>query len=486
MNIEAELCLLSGLCSYEEVRAKIPFKLDESDFQTIKHKKIYSVISHIRSNGNLSKLSLDVLLSTAKELGITDFTIVTNDGKYLTDLLDKQLNQDEILTFANQVKRESIKSKILTNLKKLEHYVSESPDKLKDILKQCEDTIFSITTSGDHIENKPSKLAEKVRTHIDFLGNNPGLAGLDIGFPEWQSRIGGICNGMVHMVIATNKSGKSTLGGRAAVVLGQHIPVLIVDTEMSEELQIERLFCTFIKLPYNILKNGFWNDPGHPDYKYNARIQQGIKDFEKTFKIEYLNASGKSVLDMIPAMRRWTIENKTSSDTKFPRGLIVYDYLKLNSFEELGKFGIAEFQKLGLDAAALKDFANKYRIPILTFGQTNRKDDMTIDCLGASKRLADLCDSVTLFKEKTPELRTADPDASHLLRVFVSRHGPSTSYGEHIRVDFDKSCGQLQEKGLYTPSASSPIAKKRNFKKYNATTDEILESDMNDDGYDQE
>lgn len=461
MNIDAEKGLLAAFCQLEDIAIKFPFKIQEEDFLDKKHKVVYRVINHLVENGQLSKISKDILNSTSREIGLTDYPYLTDDGEYIEDILKIIPTEDEAVVFASQVKRESVRRTILSKVGGLEEYLGKTDDKLKTMIQVCEDTIFKITSSADYLDNKPINLASKVREHITFLGNNPGLAGLDIGFPEWQTRIGGICNGMVHLIIATNKTGKSSIGARAAVMLGQYIPILIVDTEMSDDIQIERLFCMFIKLPYTILKNGFWNDPNHPDYKYNARILQGVNDFEKIFKIEYLSASSKSVRDLVPAMRRWIIENKLSSDTKFPKGLIIYDYLKLNSFEELGKSNLQEYQKLGLDAAELKDFANKYKVPIITFGQTNREDDNSINCLGASKRLADLCDSVTLFKEKTPELKTLDPDSSHLLRVFVSRHGPATSFGEHIRVNFNKNCGQMEEVGLFT-ATTLPVKHKKN------------------------
>ena len=152
-----------------------------------------------------------------------------------------------------------------------------------------------------------------------------------------------------------------------------------------------------------------------------------------------------------------------------------------------------EYQLLGLQASALKDFCNKYEIPCITFGQTNREDDNSINCLGASKRLADLVDSITLFKQKDEELLVKDGHGSHLFRVFIARHGPGTNFDEHIQMQYDKDTGQIGELGMFTFTKRDAEWEKKKTKRAKRagaskddepTMDEILESELGANGND--
>lgn len=485
MNLESEKGTLAALLTIKDFAATLPFRLSEADFFEKGHQVLAKVILKLGADGH-AVINRDMITSTARDMGLTNFPELTNDGQLIDDILISKPSKEEATLYVKQLKKESLRNIAAENLQKLRVYIKETNDPLAQMISMCEDTILRLTSSADFTENTVIRLGELIEDYVNFLGDNPGADGLDIGFPEWQKCVGGVSNGKVHMFIATFKTGKSSIGQRAALLLSKFIPVLIVDTEMTTQEQMNRLICMLIKMPYEKLREGHWKNPKHEDYKYFDKLQQGIKDF-KELKLDFLSATGKNVVDMIPVMRRWVIQNKVSSDGKFPKGLIIYDYLKLNSSEELSKTKMQEYQKLGLDAAALKDFANKYKLPIITFGQTNREDDMTIDCMGASKRLGDLCDSVTLFKEKTPEILAKDPTGSHLFRVFLSRHGPSTKYGHHIRVDFDKSFGHMEEKGMYEPASipppTTPFGKP--FKKKSApvtpTNDELMESQFDYD-----
>lgn len=480
MNIDAEKGLLSAILNIDEFYHSIPIKITEEDFQSSTNRLIYKILSTIASNGQ--KPTKNLIKSTAKSLEVDDFDEQTKDGAIIQEIIDLKPTQEEALTYVKQVKKESIKKTAKTELKELYHYVDSTDEPLKDILAKFEDTVLKVTSSTDFAETEAVKLSNIIDRELDFFGNNPGANGLDIGMPFWQQKVGGLANGMVHMIIATHKTGKSNIGMNAAVEISKYMPVLYLDTEMDESLVTTRTFSILTKLRTNMLKEGYWKDPMHDDHKHFNRIQQG-KDEYKKLNITYIRAAGKQVKDMIPAMRRWVIQNKAAGEGKFPQGLIVYDYVKLADFSDLQKYGLAEYQLLGLSMSTLKDFCNKYKIPCLTFGQTNREDDSTINCLGASKRLGDLVDSISLFKKKTPEMLAKDPKGSHIVRVFISRHGPGTEDNEYIQYHYEKDVGTISELSMFK-FESKPQDAVKTFKKkeakstHDATAEEILQDSL--------
>jgi len=479
MNIEAERGALSALINLDDFAFTLPFKLSEDDFSNVTNKVIAKVVLHLVETGQ--KPNKNLILSTAKTLALDNFDEITKSGAELNDIIALKPKSDEALMYVRQVKKESMKRTAKSQLRNLADYVDSTEDTLSTILTRFEDTVLSVTSSVDYTENQAIKLADIIDQELAFLGENPGNMGLDIGMPNWQERVGGLSNGLVHAIIATNKTGKSNIGMNAALQISKHLPVLYIDTEMDKSLVTTRIFSILTKLPTNMIKKGFWNDPTKDEYEHWPRIQAGKEEF-KQLNITYIRAAGKQVTDMIPAMRRWVIQNKVGAEGKFPQGLIIYDYVKLADFNDLKRFGLQEWQLLGLSMSALKDFCNKYQVPCLTFGQTNREDDSTINCLGASKRIADLVDSVSLFKAKTPELQAQDPNGTHLLRVFVARHGPGTAEDEHIQMQYDKSTGQMSELGMFKFKQKAPETEtyhKRGRKKKHddPTVEEILEGD---------
>jgi replicative DNA helicase len=482
MNIDAENGTLAAFLTIDDFYHTIPIKVTEEDFESSTNKLLASILIKILSNGE--KPTKNLIKSTAKSLEINDFDEQIKSGEVIDKLVELKPTKEESLTYLKQLKKESIKKSAKSELKELYKFIDTTDEPLKNIITKVEDAVLKITTSTDFAENEAIKLSSIIERELEFFGDNQGDNGLDLGMPYWQERIGGVSNGLVHMIIATHKTGKSNIGMNAAIQLSKYMPVLYIDTEMDESLVTSRTFSILTKLPTNMLKKGFWKDPMHEDHKYFNRIQQGKEEYKK-LNITYIRAAGKQVTDMLPAMRRWVIQNKAAGEGKFAQGLIIYDYVKLADFGDLQKYGLAEYQLLGLSMSALKDFCNKYKVPCLTFGQTNREDDQTINCLGASKRLGDLVDSVSLFKKKTPEMLTKDPKGSHIVRVFISRHGPATEDNEYIQFHYEKDVGTISEIGMFK-FQTQPETKSK-FKKKSpdtVTADQLLEDSLganNDD-----
>ena len=484
MNLEAERGTLASLITITDFGHTLPFKLTIEDFANATNQMLAQCILEIIDNGQ--KPTKNLIASTAKNLAIDDYDEMSKNGKVIDEICILEPTQEEALHYVRHLKKESIKRLAKGKFKAMYEYITSTDEPLMQIIATLEDTMLTLTSSADFSENQAIKLADTIDEELDFLGNNPGHAGLDIGYPIWQERIGGIANGLVHLVIATHKTGKSNIGMNASIEAGKHYPVLYIDTEMTSSIVTIRMLSNLIKVPTKIIKDGFWNDVEHKEHMFYNRIMQGRDDFKK-LNITYIHAAGKQVTDMIPIMRRWVIQNKVKAEGKFPQGLIVFDYLKLAGTGDMQRFDLKEYQLLGLQASALKDFCNKYSVPCITFGQTNRDSDETINCLGASKRLADLVDSVSLFKQKDEELLTKDPTGSHLFRVFIARHGPGTDFGEHIRVQYDKDTGVIGELGLHKFTASDTNKRKKaagkETKDYNATAQELIETALgpNDD-----
>lgn len=197
-----------------------------------------------------------------------------------------------------------------------------------------------------------------------------------------------------------------------------------------------RLCATISGIPFNIIESGKW--------KSNRTAITKIKEaFEvvKNAPIFYRNIAGMSVNGVIPTIRKFTyrqLGGPVVGDE--PRGLVIYDYIKLMDQKDLSG-NLQEYQLIGLLMSSLHDCAARLNIPIMCLGQLNAQGNIGI------RRISENVDSATILRPKTPEELQEDGPArgNHVLEIKYSRNGPGHEYGEWINIFFDKSCAQFRE-----------------------------------------
>lgn len=456
-NPQAEQLLIASFILYPDIFFEFSQYLSESDFTVHEYAQIYYLLSVFYEESR-DKITLVKLEAKANEKG---FTNLCNDDQ-VAYLFDIPVSQEEAPNYFNQVKRETIRRLYGQRVDEVGHYIDHTDDSAIKMVSYIEESIMDVSTVLRYGEDGITNLAEKTQDIIQRIAEDPGSPGLDVGFPKWQKYIGELSNGTVHLVIATTKTGKSMKGIHAAVYVAakDDIPVLVCDSEMTEKQQAIRAFGIFAKIPFWILKYGYWNLTDEElitkGFRENSQemfaIGQArlkIKDSELWAKFNklplyYLSVKGKSVPDVLPSVRQWVMRyTKIDKNAKKPQAFLVYDYIKLATVDEI-KAGLQEWQTLGLSAGKLHDFCNKYSLPCLTFGQTNRDVERHLNAIAGSKRLAELVDSITIMFKKNDQERLLDPEGSHGFAVVAAREGEETE-GGYISFKFDRTMGYMEE-----------------------------------------
>lgn len=268
-------------------------------------------------------------------------------------------------------------------------------------------------------------------------------------------------------MVATAKAGKSQFGLRAAKEAAhrQNLPVLLMDSELNENDQKIRIAGMMAEVPYNIIETGYWqlseqqlraegieDDQEIADIlEYGRRLRtDALWEKVEALPIEYMKISGLSVADCIPHMRRWVLQKvKPDPKAKHAQCLIVYDYIKLSSLDEIGRGRVPEWQMHGLNVSSLHEFAKKYNVPVLAFGQTNNELDDGFRCVAGGKRISENVSSISYLKAKTQDERSFDGNGSHLIRVFATRFGRGTKDG-YINYEADLRFGKFTELAVGT------------------------------------
>lgn len=464
-NTAAEQVLLAGFLKYPSKLLDYIDFLDEEDFGLSLNKVIFSCIKSLVLNKEISSISKSKLISEAKALGHGNFLSMTKNGDLIDDFLNEKIESEEINSLFLEVKRQSLKTAYQKSFDDMADYLTSTADSLSTMISKVENSIVSRVGVLDKGENAPIKLTENIWNFIDNLSNDPGHLGLDIGFPVWQEKVGQIRNGGITLIVATSKAGKSQLALAAAIKAAQQgLPVLLLDSELNQQDQQIRTAAIYARVPFQYIETGVWNmsdeqlkEHGITDEQIISEIKEcrrRLQDPELRERINKLNItyqpiSGMNISDVIPHIRRWILKDvKPDRKEKRAQCLIVYDYLKLATLDELkSSKNVAEWQLHGVNVSALHDLMRRYNVPCLAFGQTNNEIDDGIRCVAGGKRISENVTSITYLKLKSSDERAIDGNGTHLLKIFGARYGSGTS-SMHINIDADLSHGVFKEIGM--------------------------------------
>ena len=463
-NPSAEKLLLSCFVRHPTTFFNLSSYLSEEDFISMGHKYIFQCIKSLYVDDGLEKVSKLKIISKAKSLGFENFMTVTKDGAAIDAILTENVPESECTTHFQVVKRETIRQTYAEVADDLKGYVGNTQDSATQIVDNVEQKLFNVSTLLNSNDSKMTNIGASAEEIIGTFTANPGLHGWDLGFPVWQNRIGQVRNGSITFVVASAKQGKSQFALRSAltVAMKYSAPVLLIDTELKKKDQTVRMVGMLAGVPYEIIETGFWNldedglraqnipENRWADFaEYKRRMNDPVFwQKVKSLKLDYLEASGLGVEQVIPKMRRWIMTNAKPSKTAiFPECLIVYDYVKLATLDELRGGKLQEYQLHGLNMATLHDFVNQANVPMLAFGQTNRSLEYSTDCVAGAKRIIDNVSSMTLMKRKTAEEKSLDPTGSHFLMPLETRYGAGMHSG-HINLAFSTDLGEFHELGV--------------------------------------
>ncbi len=434
----AERAILSILAKNPDKFYTLNEIVSEADFSNTGCSLIYGLVKDIILSGSGANIDAHLLLSEAERKGVDGFLEHTLGGELIDALLKMHVNPDNLGRYVADVKQASIKRALILkcdDLKdKIENYSGASIDLRNMVESDVLDSLRHLDNGGDDLVC----LSEDFEEAINHYAERDGHIGVDIRLPKWQKDIGHIRNGSITGIFARTKVGKSQFSMWSAynTALVDRQPTLYLDTELQPRQQQMRLCGIISGIPYDIIESGKWKH----DKVMIARIKEAFK-VVKEAPLYYKNIAGRSVHNVIPIIRKFVYKHLGGPIVgDQPKGLVIYDYIKLMDSHDLGKT-LQEYQLIGLLLSGLHDCAANLNIPILALGQLNKQEEVGID------RIVHNVDSVTVLRPKKPEEIEEHGPArgSHALEVKYSRNGPGHEYDEWVNIHFDKSCGQFRE-----------------------------------------
>lgn len=449
-DVAAERAVLAGLCKFgNETFLDVAGVVNPNTFTVQTNTYIYLCVKDIFDKDYQAIIDVPTLLGAAKALGFE--TIYTSQAEisHLKAILEFPVAKENVRKFAIQLRKLELTRLLKEKLKEAEDKLGKvnGTENLTEIISIAEDAIFNFNFLINDADTGPIHIGEDLDKYVEYLSENPvDQIGISTGLKRYDKAIGGgLRHGAVSLIVARTKTGKTTL----AINIGMHvainlnIPVLMLDSEMILQDIRHRSLARLSEIEIDDIETGKFSQS---QFK-QGKVNEAVKRLENSNFYHY--PMGLIPIDeQLAIIRRWIAkEVGFNLDGKAKNCLVIYDYLKLNSLEDIQN-NVQEHQLLGELITRLVDISRRYHIPILAFAQTNRsgisKEDLSI--VSGSDRLSHLASNTTLFKHKSDEEIAEDgiDGGNRKLVPMNSRHGEDLG-GGYINLKFQGALAKIEE-----------------------------------------
>lgn len=298
--------------------------------------------------------------------------------------------------------------------------------------KECFNMNLTLDQLNDYVNNGISGIADKFifggdtvqfGEKIDSIWkeicedrNDDGSVGIPNLIPALDEYYTFGKGELVLVAGATGKGKSSLMLAQSTNAMKQGIPVVMIDSELSDKVFAARLLANLTGIPVRTIKNG----------RYNNEEEQRIK---KT--ITWIQKSKNLVHEYIPTFSKLTIEQICRKYyNRNQLGFLIYDYIKPSN-----RFGAADIsQDMGLMADFLKSLVGKMNVPGMAGLQLHQATGTLADSF-KTERYADV---LIYWKEKTAEqLRKDGLDCGNFyIQVIKNRNGMISGEDDYIDVKF--------------------------------------------------
>jgi replicative DNA helicase len=446
-----ERSVLAGVATYG---ADCFFEVEEiigiKDFYWTYNQELFKILSYLVHEDDAKTFDTPSVQATAKILGYTDFASGGKYTEYLEDVMaETSPSKDNIYALVAVLYKLSLARQgylataaIQKELKKI-----TGAETIDEIIGHIEEPIFDFTGSVMDQGSTIVSLGKQFENSMKALEKTPqDIVGLPTGFPTWDTAIGGgFRQATVNIVGARQKQGKSFFCMNVAKNMAENgIPVLYLDTELTNMLQLHRLTSLVSGIELEHIETGKFGANHH-----ESDAVWSCKEHMENLKIDHFSVAGMSPHAIMSIARRWLSRTVGFTDTGAAKPcLIIYDYIKL--MDDSGfKHNLQEFQLLGFLTTALHNFATKFMLPVLATVQLNRDgvEKEGAEVISGSDRIGWLCSNFTILKPKTQTELNEDPPSNGTKKLIVTdtRNGPGMEHGEYINIIADLSISKFSE-----------------------------------------
>lgn len=443
-DVAAERAVLSGLCAYgSQAYYDVIDLIGPHTFSLDSNQIIWSCLDYILRDNSDAKIDYPSIIAAAAAIGVSHVLDKPEEKQHLRAVMNFPVEQENVRWLAGRIKKLEVARELEAKLTDIKAKVGEvtGDESIDDILRIAEQPISDFAASLSGAGEQTRLMGDGAEEYITHLMDNPRqIVGISTGLKRYDRAIGGgLRPGGFDLIAAKYKSGKTSIADHVATYVAENgIPVFNVDTEMSWEEHLHRIAAKLSGFPINDIELG-----AHGNDALSRELLITAMRRLKSMPYTYRSVIGENFEETMSHIRRWLLKTVGLNENgKANPCVVIYDYLKLMSAEDM-KGNVTEWQKLGFIATTLKNFAGRYGVPVLAFGQLNREGD-----IAASDRLKWFCTSYSVYRWKDEKEFAEQPKGhryTHELSTELSRYGPGMRYGEYINIKADYSIARIEE-----------------------------------------
>ena len=414
-NMEAEKAVLGSILINPVSMNRVVDILGPDFFYAPSNRLIYEAMFNLyNQNKPLDAISIsDYFLSKNQMQDI-------GGSEYLSDLMSDTILSSNIEYYANIIKENALKRKLITAGSSIIEETFRNPE-AQESLEFAEKMIFDISqqkTSQD-IEPLTNVLLETVEK-IEYRCNNKGsYTGVPSGYHDLDNMTAGFQNSDFIILAARPSMGKTAFALNIAqnIAIRQNVPVIIFSLEMSKVQLAQRVVCAEAEIDAQRVRMG--------DLQINEWEKMGAKLNDLHAAPLYIDdTAGVSVSDIRAKCRRFKMKNPNL-------GLILIDYLQLIEDRSSNDRN----QQISSISRGLKSLARELDVPIIALSQLSRKVEDRTD---KRPMLSDLRESgaieqdadVVMFIFREEYYAKENPELKNKAQIIIAkqRNGPTGSF----------------------------------------------------------
>ncbi len=350
---EAEQAVLGSMIIDKEAIFAAAELLNEKDFYSSAHQKVFSAIISLSENGE----PVD-LVTLSEELQQKHSLEDVGGSTFLLSLANAVPTAANVNYHAQIVREKAILRSLIQAATGIVTRSYEAPDNVDEFLDRAEQVIFEIGRRGKNQSFAPLKevLVDAFDRIEKLYDEKKGVTGLSTGFKDLDSMCSGLQASDLVVVAARPSMGKTTLALNMAqqVAVRNKMPTAFFSMEMSKEQLAQRLLCAESRIDAQNMRRGFLSQD---EWQKLTRAVGPLS--EAPLYID--DTATMSVMEVRAKARRLKAE----------RGLeaIFVDYLQL-----MRGFGRSESrqQELSEISRALKALAKELKVPVVALSQLSR------------------------------------------------------------------------------------------------------------------
>lgn len=354
-NTEAEINALGCAFLNKSALDKVCEELTEDMFYLETHKKIYEVLTRLRSKD----IAIDITtvsneLEKEKNLG-------TIGGlEYLTEIIDSVATPANIEYYINIIFEKYVLRSLINKSTKIIDECYDEKEELNTIVENAEKNILSV--NADRMTKEIKSIQEvlvKAQDEIELLAKTGGdVTGIPSGFIDLDRKTTGFHGNELIIMAGRPGMGKTALAINMAtnMSINSKKSVAFFTLEMGAVQVVNRMFSSIGQIESTKLRTGRFE---HTDWKkYNETLS--------------LLADTKFYIDDTPGITVAEMRSKCRRLKNSDKGLdaIIVDYLQLiNSSSKYQGQRTNEVSEISRD---LKKLAMELEIPVIALAQLSR------------------------------------------------------------------------------------------------------------------